>query len=66
LNFDNDGNLKSAYFGDLKEKYGFSEEDILKVFELFGVKADQFKARQHYFGDSQGNCNPRPYFYFGH
>lgn len=67
LMFDSNGVLVSAYFGDLLELEGVDESSVAQLFEsLFGVKREKFMARKHYFGDGQGNCNPRPHFYCGH
>jgi len=65
LNFDEAGKLISAFWGDLENKYKLSLGDISKVFSLFGVSEDEFNKGQHYFGDGQGNCNPRRFFYCG-
>jgi hypothetical protein len=65
LNFEN-GKLISAFWGDFVQKYNFSEEEVAKIFCLFGVSPEQFKAKEHWFGDGAGNCLPRPYFFCGY
>lgn len=62
LDFGEDGSVKKIYFGDLARK-GLDDAGIMEVAALFGIEEKRFKRTYHHFGDAQGTCVSRPYFW---
>jgi hypothetical protein len=57
--------ISTWYYGDLAEKHGFREEQLVKVAGLFGIGPERFLATRDKFGDiCNGDvcCRSRPNF----
>ncbi|SEB40606.1 hypothetical protein SAMN05216452_0938 [Nitratireductor aquibiodomus] len=62
LDFDKNGFVSKIYFGDLA-KAGLNDFQIAEVAALFGIEEKRFKRTYHAFGDAQGNCVYRAYWW---
>ncbi|EKF43438.1 hypothetical protein NA8A_05383 [Nitratireductor indicus C115] len=62
LDFDDNGFVSKIYFGDLA-KAGLNDFQIAEVASLFGIDEKRFKRTYHAFGDAQGNCVRRLYWW---
>ncbi len=63
LDFDEAGGLSRIYFGDLDQKCGCSEAELAQVAALFGIDEKRFQRTYHHFGDGQGNCLRRDFWW---